>query len=133
MKKIYLAGKIDADEYTINRFAEDLEARGHRIAYKWWQQPSLKKPYLEYPETSGAAALKMEKAVRASDVLILLAQDQLLGAMTEFGIGLGDQSKPREIIVVLSEEKEVRQSVFYALPTVVIAQGLRGIRERSWY
>lgn len=134
MAKLYLAGKVNGGEEIISDFAEELEKRNHEITMKWWELPPLSKPYLDYQQESQIAADSMEQAVRdATDAVILFPADNLLGAMTEYGIAIGDRPRnpQREIIVV--NPFEVRQSVFYASSAVIAVRGLADIRLRPWY
>lgn len=134
MAKIYLAGKVDSGEQTINTFADELEERGHDITLKWWELPQLSKPYLDNQDESQIAADNMEWAVRqATEALILFPTDTILGAAVEYGVAIGDrlQNPQREIIVV--NPFEVRQSVFYASSAVIAVHGLTEIRQRAWY
>lgn len=140
MADIYLAGKVDKDEGDIDSFAHELEQRGHRITFKWWNQPNpLVRPYLAEAnrETSRAAAAVMERGVRESDVFILFHNDSILGAGIETGIAIGDQSKPREKIIVFPESESAdggrRESVFYARNGILVVRGLQPLRSTHWY
>lgn len=127
---VYIAGRVSWGEGEISKLADTLEVRNHRITLKWWQE-KVKKPFLKNIEHSQNIAQKMEKAIKKSDVLILFAEDSILGAATEFGIALGDVSKKREIIVI--HPPETRQSVFYTHPSVLVLQNVDDIKERPWY
>lgn len=140
MAEIYLAGKVDKDEGDIDKFANELEERGHRITFKWWSQPNpLQRPYLAPAnrDASNAAAAAMEAGVRESDVFVLFHNDSILGAGIETGIAIGDQSKPREKIVVFPEdekhESSKRESVFYARNGLLVVRGLESLRSAPWY
>lgn len=134
MSEIYLAGKVSKSEISISQFADELEDQGHHITLKWWELGQLPKPYLEQIESSRPAAAAMTKAVMDSQVFILFAENNILGAATEFGVALGDSmsnKNQREIIVYSPED--IRQSVFYAHPDVITVRSLAEIRQRPWY
>ncbi len=131
MADIYLAGRVAWGDEVLPKFAQELEERGHSITRKWWELGRLPKPYLENYESSKEAATLMAKAVADSSITILFAEDNILGAATEFGIAIGDTSKAREVIVVTPED--VRESVFYAHPAVRIARSLDDVRNFDWY
>lgn len=137
MAEIYLAGKVDSNEGALSDFADELEQRGHRITLKWWEGEPLKRPYLKYKSESRNAAITMEQAVRSSDVAILFPTAKILGAAVELGIAIGDTTKEREVIVVMSDSETSaearRQSVFYVHPKVIAAQSLHEVRLRPWY
>lgn len=131
MTKIYLAGRVSWGEDVISDFAEELESRGHQITCKWWELGKLPKPYLDNYAISQEAASLMVRSVVESDVTILFAEDNVLGAATEFGVAIGDKSKPRDVYVVLPEG--VRQSVFYSLQNVITVNNIDAIRSNDWY
>jgi hypothetical protein len=131
-KQIYIAGKVEDDNKDIVKIAADLEERGHKITYKWWQQ-DIKKPYLSEKniDKSSASSSEMEEAIRKSDVFILVPTPDILGAAIEFGIAIGDDRQDREILIAAGEN--ARQSIFYANPRVVCLDGLAKIRNCKWY
>jgi len=134
MTKLYLAGKLNNAETSLGGFAAELEDRGHAITLKWWELPKLPTPYLANPVTSAPAAEDMVNAVLDADVCVLFPEDNILGAMGEFAIALGDKVTTRpdkEVIVVSPFEK--RQSVFYAHPGVLAVASLTEVRQRPWY
>jgi len=137
MGKIYLAGKLNSGEQSIADFGEELKDRGHELTFEWWdpQASQLPTPYLDHPASSERAAIEMEQAVsRADTAVILFPTPTILGAAIEFGVGIAtqEQNPDREILVV-SPEDELRQSVFYAHPAVVVLRSLAQVRQRHWY
>lgn len=130
-KHIYIAGKSEGDNEDIRNFAAELEERGHKFTYKWWEK-DIKKPYLdeENIDNSMAASLEMENGVRMSDVFILVPTPNILGAAVEFGVAIGDD-KDRELLVVVGEN--TRQSVFYTNPRVICLNSLKEICHRNWF
>lgn len=131
MSAVYLAGRVSWGSHVIGDFGKELEARGHIITCKWWELGRLPQPYLKHPEASKQAAEMMIEAVTESDIFILFAEDDLLGASTEFGFALADTTKPRKILVLLPED--TRQSVFYAYPQVSVVSSIDEIRSEAWY
>lgn len=128
--KVYIAGRVSQGEGDIAKLANHLESRDHRITLKWWDK-KVKKPFLNNIDHSQVLSGEMVNAVKKSDVLILFAEDTILGAATEFGIAIGDDSKKREIIVI--HTPETRQSVFYAHPSAIVLQNIDDIKGRPWY
>ena len=130
-KQIYIAGKVEDENKDIRNLTTDLEERGHLITYKWWEE-DIKKPYLdkENANNSMAASIKMENAIRKSDVFILMPTPKILGAAVEFGIAIGDNND-RDLLVILDDNS--RQSVFYANPKVICLNSLKEIRRCSWF
>jgi hypothetical protein len=132
--RVYLAGKIDMGEISIGDFAGELEERGHTVLEKWWEQGRLPKPYMDHPETSAPAAEAMIEAAFESDIMILFPEDNILGAAVEYGAAIASsfEERPRKEIIVVNPY-EVRQSVFYAHPSVVAVRGLAEVRQRPWF
>ena len=132
-KEIYLAGKIDSGELSIDDFSSELESRGHRVIEKWWEKELLPKPYLQYPDTSMPAAEAMIDAAYESDVFILFPEDTILGAAVELGAAIASTRDNTDKQIFIVNPSEVRQSVFYAHPSVLAVEGLKRIRELDWY
>lgn len=128
--KIYIAGRVSWGEGDIAKLADHLESRGHKITLKWWDK-KVKKPFLNNIDHSQVLSDEMVNAVKKSDVLILFAEDTILGAATEFGVAIGDDSKKREIILI--HPPKTRQSVFYTHPSVIVLQNVDAIKKRLWY
>lgn len=133
MKEIYLAGRLDGGESTLQELAVELETRGHRVIEKWFLAGRLPKPYLTHPETSTPAAAAMIKAAFESDVAILFPTDDILGAMGEFGAALGSTMVNPDKIVVVINPYQVRQSVFYAHPGVLALHNVAELRLLEWF
>ncbi|MBI3494863.1 hypothetical protein HY004_02680 [Candidatus Saccharibacteria bacterium] len=127
---IYIAGRVSWGEGDVANLADQLEARGHIITLKWWNK-KVKKPFLNNVDHSQVLSDEMVNAVKKSDVLILFAEDTILGAATEFGIAIGDDTKKREIILI--HPPETRQSVFYTHPSVIVLENVDAIKKRPWY
>lgn len=76
----------------------------------------------------------MEAAVRAATTaVILFPQPNILGAMGEFSIAVGDRLRVPEREIIVVNPFETRQSVFYALSAVIALRGLAELRKRPWY
>jgi hypothetical protein len=133
MREVYLAGKLDGGEVSIGDFAEELESRGHRVLEKWWQAGRLPTPYLDHPTTSAPAARAMIEAAHNSDVAILFPTDDILGAAVELGAAIASERTRIGKLVIIVNPFEVRQSVFYAHPSVIAVHGIAEIRKMDWY
>ena len=130
---IYLAGKIDSGEVSIDEFAAELEDRGHRIGEKWWQQGRLPKPYMEFPTTSAPAATAMIDAAYRSNVFVLFPEDTILGAAVELGAAIASTRQDPDKQVIIVNPFDVRQSVFYAHPAVIAVEGIARVRAMDWF
>jgi hypothetical protein len=133
MSTIYLAGRLDTGEGTIAEFANELESRGHEVIEKWWEKGRLPKPYLDHPEISWPAAKAMIDAAYSCDVFAVFPTDDILGAAVEFGAAIASTSSNPDKQVIVVNPFEVRQSVFYAHPSVIAVNGLSLIRQLSFY
>ena len=132
-KDIYIGGRLGNSNLPFEEFAIELEGRGHRVLEKWWRKGRLIKPYLQNIETSRPASVAMVNAAWSSDVSILFNAEDILGAAIEFGVALGNTkvNQSKEVIVV--HPPEMRESVFYAHPAVIVVEGLAQVREMHWY
>ncbi|MDP4038624.1 MAG: hypothetical protein Q8P54_01485 [bacterium] len=117
--KLYVAGKLGVAERSLKELMQLLISQGHEFVYDWTIDTSPQKPYLDYPDINRVAAEKMLKAANECDAFILLANDNLLGALIECGIALGStiQKSQKKVYLV---GKDFRQSIFYTLSSVVI-------------
>lgn len=133
MKDIYLAGKLNSEELSIDEFATELEDRGHTILEKWWQEGQLPTPYLDNMDTSTPAAKAMIDAAYNSDITILFPNERILGAAVEFGAAIASTKVNRQKEVIVVNPYETRQSIFYAHPSVIAVRGIDQIRRREWF
>lgn len=131
-KHIYLAGKLNSDEGSVEAFAEELEAAGHTVMEKWWSKEALPTPYLENRETSSRAAAAMITAAYECDVFVLFARDNILGAAVELGAAIASAASNPEKVVIVNGAEHVRQSVFYAHPAVIAINSLKELRAMDW-
>lgn len=132
-KEIYLAGKLNAGELSIDAFAKELEQRGHTVLEKWWQLDKLPTPYMDHPDTSTPAAQAMINAAYESDITMLFPGDNILGAAVEFGAAIASAKSNAEKQIIVVNPFEVRQSVFYTHPAVIAVQGIAQIRQMDWF
>ena len=132
-KDIYIAGKINSGEASIDELATELEGRQHKVIEKWWQKGQLPKLYLDYPDTSAPASIAMINAAYNCDVFILFAEDRVLGAAVELGVAIASTKTNSNKQVIIVNPFDVRQSVFYAHPTVVAIENFQNIRSMEWY
>jgi hypothetical protein len=114
--RIYIATSWKARDVAA-RVAAELEARGHTIARRWWEDsPEAYECSEEYRER--CAVSDREGAV-AANVFILLAHPEAYGAMVEFGLALAPGWK-RVIVVhaVAAPPGPTKDCVFFHLPVV---------------
>lgn len=130
---IYLAGRLDTGEGALSDFSDELESRDHQVIEKWFLDGRLPKPYLDHPDTSARAARAMINAAYVSDVFILFPTDDILGAAVEFGAATASAIANERKQVIVVNPWEVRQSVFYAHPSVIAVRGLEQVRRMEWY
>jgi len=133
-KEIFIAGKVDSGEETIQELASELESRGHKITFKWWEGEKLQRPYLGHRDSSNNAAKKMLEGINEGKIFILIPGEGVLGALIEFGIAIRDQQDNlgKEIIVVV-ESGKTHQSVYYGYEGVLVVENIDQIRQRPWY
>lgn len=132
-KDIYLAGKLNAGELSIEVFASELEQRGHTVLEKWWQLGKLPTPYMDNLAISLPAAQAMIDAAYDSDIAVLFPGDNILGAAVEFGAAIASSKTNAEKQIIIVNPYEVRQSVFYAHPAVIAVREISQIREMDWF
>lgn len=132
-KKIYLAGKLNAGELSIEKFASELEKRKHTVLEKWWQLGKLPTPYMENFDTSSLAAQAMIDAAYDSDITILFPGKNILGAAVEFGAAIASSRENAEKQIIVVNPYETRQSVFYTHPAVIAVRGITQVREMNWF
>lgn len=132
-RTVYIAGKLNAGEDSIASFADELELRNHTVLEKWWTKPELPTPYLENAETSAEAASAMIAAAYESDVFVLFPGNTILGAAVEFGAAIASTRDNPDKLVIVNDPESTRQSVFYAHPAVIAANGLVAIRKMDWF
>ncbi len=119
---VYIAGKVGAGTDTVRYLLNELRKLGYEASYDWTEASGVRKPYLANVQRNRSFAEKMLQGAHDCNVLILLASDNLLGALIEFGIGLGSSlSEPNFHAYVVTEGVEtLRESIFYCLEEVTI-------------
>lgn len=132
-KTIYLAGKIDTGEMAIADLAVELEKKGHTVIEKWWKKGLLPKPYMQHLETSTPAASAMVDAAYNSDIFILLASDDILGAAVELGAAIASTKVKAGKQVVVVNPFTHRQSIFYAHEAVRAVRDIKSLYDEQWY
>jgi hypothetical protein len=100
--KIYVASKFENPRAP--EVAEQLEAAGHTITYKWWGCSNF----------AQEQALLDFDGVTSADALVLVVEDDFKysGALTEFGIALGKG------IPVYIMGKAIDRNIFTLMPNV---------------
>lgn len=127
---VYVAGKVSDDTSSIQDVIAQFEQAGFEITHDWTRANGIRKPYLEHVERNQAAALDMKHGVRQCDVFVLLCFGDIYGAMAEFGMALSEPSTDRfgrRLIYVVGDTSEMRQSIFFALPGVLVCSSVEEV------
>lgn len=119
---VYVAGKVGAGTDSVKHLLTQLEDMGYEVAYDWTEATGVKKPYLENALRNRPFAEKMLQGAGSSNIIILLVQDNILGALIEFGIALGNSLMEANFraFVVTEGVETLRESIFYCLEEVTI-------------
>ncbi len=122
--KVYVAGKVGAGTDSVKHLLAELRNLGYEASYDWTDASGIRKPYLANVQRNRPFAEKMLQGAHDCNILILLVGDNLLGALIEFGIGLGSSlSEPNFRAYVVTEGVEtLRESIFYCLEEVTIVE-----------
>lgn len=119
---VYVAGKVGAGTDSVKNLLTQLEDMGYEVAYDWTEATGIKKPYLKNTQRNRPFAEKMLHGAGSSNVFILLAGENILGALIEFGIALGNSLMEANFraYVVTEGVETLRESIFYCLEEVTI-------------
>ena len=111
----YVAGRIK-ESGSVQWLVGELENRGHEVTLDWTSRPSYK-PYEKTNEDARRTAEQMITACQDCDFFVLLWDDNLYGALVEFGVALGNSlGKPDKKIYILGPK--TRKSIFETLSQV---------------
>lgn len=127
---VYIAGKVSDDTSSIQDVIAQFERAGFEITHDWTRANGISKPYLEYVERNQAAALDMQHGVQLCEVFVLLCFGDIYGAMGEFGMALSAPPTDRlgrRIIYVVGDPIEMRQSIFFTLPGVMVCSSVEEV------
>ncbi len=115
MSTAYIAGKVNKAEERIAQIKQVLEKYGFTVPYDWTKNV-VAKPFENHPEKAAEAALAMLRAVGSSDLLVVLYDDDLLGAHIETGFGFAAAFLDGKMVIIVGEKSD--RSIFYFLPGV---------------
>ena len=118
--RFYTPGKAATSEGTVRSVFELLAARGWECTLDWTTVP-VEKPYREHLEVNRPAAEAMKAAAASSDLVVLVPDAEVFGALIEIGAALGAGAE----VAVLGAG---RQSVFWCLDQVHLLDDLDGLR-----
>jgi len=87
--------------------ADWIEDRGLQIAFKWWKEANLSRPYRGSKDKELKDFLEISLA-RASDadIFILLSEPNMRGTYIELGAFLANQDKQKKVYVVGGKDNE---------------------------
>ena len=88
---------------------------------------------MQHPETSTPAASAMVDAAYNSDIFILLANDDILGAAVELGAAIASTKVKAGKQVVIVDPFTHRQSIFYAHEAVRAVRDIKSLHDEQWY
>lgn len=111
----YVAGRVGGGEGDVKSVGAALVARGWTWSFDWTTGTPVQKPYLDHIETNRPIATAMRDAAAASELLVLVWGDGMLGAVLETGAALGQLDENRVICVVGAD---ARQSIFWCMENV---------------
>ena len=75
----------------------------------------------------------MYRAAFNADIFALFAQDDILGAATEFGVALASAEYDSDKRIYVIGAYAIRQSVFYTHPRVENVNNHIDLRNADWY
>jgi hypothetical protein len=108
--KIFVSGKV-GHENDAQRAMTLLRNAGHEITFDWTTIPHLK-PYDQNVRASREAALSEARAVKQSDLVVIITHPQGVGMFVEMGIAIGLGIPVR----VISDQQS--RSMFFHHPLV---------------
>jgi hypothetical protein len=134
-KTFYLAGKVAGNDAIgeLKDFSAELEDRGHTNICPWWEMKGIVKKYLDHIDVNAPLAVEMSRAAFNADIFALFAQDDILGAATEFGVALASAEYDSDKRIYVIGAYAIRQSVFYTHPRVENVNNHSDLRNADWY
>ncbi|MCH9839033.1 hypothetical protein K0U83_25450 [bacterium] len=108
--RIYIAASIH-DAPRAKAFAGALEAFGHTISHRWFDEPLVEcGDSMLTPEQRAAVKRACYIGVTTSDLFVMLLSDwEQRGSHTEFGIALANQIPAR----LVGSYEQIRESAMY--------------------
>lgn len=82
---VYYAGRVAHGLDEVREVYSRIRKMGHSITYAWAEIPTVKKPYSDFAEENKPIAEAMLKGAFEADVLILVDDPNLRGALDEHG------------------------------------------------
>lgn len=122
---VYVAGKVAEDNSSIQDVVGRFEKAGFTISYDWTRAKGIQKPYLDHAKRNAAAAEDMRNGVKVCEVFVLLCGGDIYGAMAEFGMALAaviPEAFSQRRIYVVGLPEQMRQSIFFTLPDVMVCE-----------
>ncbi len=108
--KVYLAGPW-AHRGDMEDIAQQIEALGHQITWKWWTTPDIPEK-LGHDKELREQAINDLNGVRSADLLVVVNSAKSEGKAVEQGLALG-LGKP---IIIVGNPAEHSANVFHYLP-----------------
>jgi hypothetical protein len=117
--RFYTPGKAGSGEPTARSVVTLLTSRGWQRALDW-TDIKVQKPYLDHMGANRPAAEAMKAAAAASDLVVLVPDEDVFGALIETGVAIAFGAQ----VAVLGAS---RQSIFWCLPGVHLVEDLDGM------
>lgn len=116
--KIYIAARTSAIS-RVRELIQIAESGRHQITHDWTQKVEAQGGRAERgqypPEYFRQVAEDDARGVKDCDLLILLWEDNMLGALIETGMAM---ALGKDIWIVTTDDEAIRFSVFWSLPGV---------------
>lgn len=119
-QQVYVAGRAANGLEPVKQIYSELESLGHTITFKWAEIEEVGKPYRDHKDHQGNKILAGGGLLGAqrADVCILVDDENLWGALTEWGAFLSSCLKESDGRLGYIVGANGRQSVFDVLPFV---------------
>lgn len=123
---IYVAGRASYGLEPVREIYNELEKLGHSITFKWAEIEDVHKPYRDHKDDPNNQLLAREglRGARQADVCILIADEGLWGALTEWGAFLSSCQENSDGRLGYIVGATARQSVFDVLPFVRVVESI---------
>lgn len=121
-KTVYIASR-KRDQALVQTIRDKMANLGYRFSFDWTLEKDLN-PYAKNQEEAELAALKMKRGAAECDIFILVWDDNLYGALIEFGIALGaNTSETPKQMYIMAEDKQ-RVCIFEMLPEIEVVSSV---------
>lgn len=133
MKKFYIAARARHRVNEVTELQNFISGFGLHNAFDWVESGAngnVKKPYKDNPESSSEIGDKMLGAAFLADVVILLHDTDLEGALMEYGVARYAAIKsPQKLVLVV--QMGGRDSIFLHRGNIKIFESIEGLKE--WF